>query len=231
MAGTQRLLATVMAFSLMGISAQGRSDVLGVVAQANRASLGFGAVAEGTTVYDGDRLTTGADGSLQLLVGDAMLYLADQSSAVVRSHPSGAKKEFQAELLSGAAVLSLTAKTAGEILVTSASLRPLAETRGVLRVQIVGPHELIVSAQRGSAQISYEGESEIIGEGKSYRVLLSPADDQSGNPAPKKPQKRHKAILLIALGAGAVAIATAIPLLTGGSSGGANKGVESPDRP
>jgi hypothetical protein len=60
MAGTQRLLAITMAFSLAGIPRSAKPNALGILVQADHASLGFQAASEGTTVYDGDRLTTEA---------------------------------------------------------------------------------------------------------------------------------------------------------------------------
>jgi hypothetical protein len=50
MAGTQRLLAIAMAFSLAGIPISAKPDALGIVVLADHASLGSQAASEGTTV-------------------------------------------------------------------------------------------------------------------------------------------------------------------------------------
>ena len=232
MAGTQRLLAITMAFSLTGISRSAKPDALGIVVQADHASLGSEAASEGTTVYDGDRLSTEARGSLRLLIGKAMLYVAEQSSVIVHQDANMEAKEFEAELVSGAAVLSVTAGTAGEIVASSARVRPIGETRGVVQVRLVGPHELIVFARRGPAQISYRGESETIAEGKSYRVLLNSSDDSaSGVQGAKKSGKRNKALVLIAVGAAAAAGAALLWKSMDRSASASSKGVESPDHP
>jgi hypothetical protein len=229
MAGTQRLLSITMAFSLAGIPGTARPDALGIVVKADHASLGSQAAAEGTTVYDGDRLSTEAKGSLQLLIGDAMLYVAEQSSVIVHEDARIATKEFEVELVSGAAVLSVTAGTTAEIVASSARVRPMAETRGVVQVQLVGAHELIVFARRGPAQISYRGESETIAEGKSYRVMLNPSDDgASGVQGAKRSGKSNKAFVVIAIG---VATAAGITALWKGTGRGVERGVESPDQP
>ena len=231
MAGTQRLLAITMAFFLTGIPRGAKPHALGIVVQSDHARLGSQAASEGTTVYDGDRLTTGAGGSLRLLIGEAMLYVTEQSSVIVHQDANLAAKEFEAELFSGAAVISVTAGTAGEIVASSARVRPIAETRGVVQVVLVGPHELMVFARRGPAQIRYRGESETIAEGKSYRVLLNPSDDSgSGVQGAKKTGKHSKALVLIAVG---VAAAAGITALWRGMERGAsgNTSVESPDRP
>lgn len=229
MAGTQRLLAIAMAFSLAGIPGSGKADALGIVVLADHASLGSETAIEGTTVYDGDRLSTGAGGSLRLLVGQAIVYLTDQSCVMVHKGASGAAKEFETELVSGTVVLSVTAEMDAEIVASAARVRSTAETRGVVEVRRVGPYELIVFAQRGPAQILYHGESATIAEGKSYRVLLNPDEDgASGEQGAKRPGKRGKAFALIAIGA---ATAAGIVLVWRGTNSGTGKGVESPDHP
>ena len=228
MAGTQRLLAIAMAFSLAGIPGRGKLDALGIIVQADRASLGSQAASEGTTIYDGDRLSTIAGGSLRLMIGQAMLYLGDKSSVLLHSDAGKATKQFEAELFSGAVVLSATAETLGKIVASAASVRPIAETRGVVQVRLITPHELIVFAQVGPAEICYRDECETIPEGKSYRVMLNGADDsQSGAPNAKSSGKSGTALVLIAVG-----VATAAGIIGLWRVGqGEQKGLESPDRP
>lgn len=232
MAGPQRLLAIAMTFFVAGAPGGGGASALGTVVQAEHASLGPDAAAQGTTIYDGDRLSTGDGGSLQLMVGEAMLSLAERSGVIVHGGASRAQEVLEAELVSGNVVLSTTAGSGGEIVASSAYIRPLAETRGVVQVRIVTANELIVLARRGAAEVSYRGESETIAEGKAYRVLLNPAErgaggaGNAGDDQRPTPPKR-KALILILLGAGAVAAALIIPHVMGGSG----PGVESPDRP
>ncbi|MFI5092117.1 MAG: hypothetical protein ACHQIK_01620 [Candidatus Acidiferrales bacterium] len=64
MAGTQRLLAIAMAVFLANIPARAKPDALGIIVLADRASLDSQAASEGTTVFDGDRLSTIAGGRL-----------------------------------------------------------------------------------------------------------------------------------------------------------------------
>ncbi len=229
MAGTQRLLAIAMAFFLAGIPGSGKPDALGIVVRADHASSGSLAAAEGTMIYDGDRLSTEAGGSLQLQVAEAFLYLKDQSCVTVHRGTSGAAKEFEAELVSGAVVLSAPKGMDAEIVASSARVRAAAETRGVVQVRIVGPYELLVFAERGPAAISYHGDTETIAEGKSFRVLLNPDEDgAAGEQGAKKAGKRGKMIVLIGVGA---ATAAGIAVLWRGTNSGTGKGVESPDHP
>jgi hypothetical protein len=229
MAGTQRLLAIAMAFLLGGNSGSGKADALGMVVLADHARLDSEAATEGTTIYDGDRLSTDAAGSMRFMVGEAIVYLPDQSCVTLHKGASGTPKKFEAELVSGKVVLSVAAGTGGEIVASSARIRPIAETRGVVEVGIIGPHELIVFARRGPAQISYHGETETIPEGKSYRVMLNPSDGgASEEQGPKNPRKGGKALMVIAV---AGLTAAGVALLWRGSGKGSGRGVESPDRP
>ena len=228
MTGTQRLLAIAMAFLLTSHPGSGKADALGMVVLADHARLGSGAAAEGTTIYDGDRLSTDADGSMRFMIGEAIVYLPDQSCVTLHKGTSGEAKGFEAELVSGKVVLSVTTGTAAEIVASSARIRPVSETRGVVEVGIVGPHELIVFARRGLAKISYRGESETIAEGKSYRVLLNNSDDDApADQGAKKTGKRGKALVLIVVG---VTAAAGIAALWGGGKG-SKAGIESPDHP
>ncbi|MGC0774104.1 MAG: hypothetical protein WB543_14320 [Candidatus Acidiferrum sp.] len=223
MAGTQRLLAIAMAVFLANIPARAKPDALGIIVLADRASLDSQAASEGTTVFDGDRLSTVAGGRLRLRIGEAFLDLTAESSVVVHHNTTPVARDFEAELLSGAVVLSATAGSAAEIVASSAHVRPAAATRGVVQVGIVGPRELLVFAQLGPAEISYQGESAAIAEGKSYRVLLNASEDGApGDQSAKKPQKHGKALLLIPV---VIGVATGIAVWLN------LKGEESPDRP
>jgi len=228
MAGTQRLLAITMTFFLSGVPGRGTPNAVGIIVQADHASLGSHAASEGTTIFDGDRLSTDADGSLRLVSGDAMLYLAEQSGVVVHGDASRAGKRLEVELVSGAAVLSATAATVAGIVASSARVRPVAETRGVVQVRLAAANELIVFAQQGPAEICYRGECEMIPEGKSYRVMLDPSDDvPPGATGAANSAKMGRAFVLIAVG---VAVAAGIAAgLVRGQSG--QKSVESPDKP
>jgi hypothetical protein len=225
MAGTQRLLAITMAAFLANLPGSAKPDVLGIVAQADHASLGSEAASEGTSIFDGDKLSTAAGGSMQLLVGEALLYLGDQSSIIVHDESSRATREFGAELISGTVALSATARSTGVIVASAARVRPVAQTRGVVQVRLVAPHELIVFARRGSAEICYRGECETIPDGKSYRVLLNSSDDvPTGVPGAKGSGKTGKALVLIVVSATAAGVIAAL-------WGGGHRGVESPDHP
>jgi hypothetical protein len=228
MAGSRRLVAIAMTLFLTTHAGGATPDAVGIVAQASHASLGSHDAAEGTTLYDGDRLSTDADGALRLLMGQAALHLSEKSSVILHERSRGGAKEFQAELQSGIAVLSVSAASGWEIVACSARVSPISETRGVVRVQILGARELLVYAQRGPAQVSYRGETETIPEGKAYHVLLNASDDNAaqGGSVAKAPAHPGKMLWLV-VAAGAATAAGIALAVTGSGKGG----VESPDHP
>jgi len=224
MAGTQRLLAIAMAFFSVNVPG-GKLGVVGVVVAASHATLGAQAATEGTTIYEGDRLATDAEGTLRVRVGDAVVELRNRGSAVLRDSGHGAASEFAVELAAGVATLSVSTARAGEIVAWGAHVRAVSQVRGVVRVEILGERELLVYAQRGPAQVSYRDETETIAEGKAYRVVLNPAEEGAAQDlSPRPPGKRKKALLLIAVGA-----ATAVGVALAVTSRHAN--AESPDHP
>lgn len=227
MAGTRRLLAIAMAFSVAFVTGSGKPEALGIVMQAERAMLGSVVAAEGTTIYNGDSVSTAEEGTLTLRIGQAVVQLREKSSVTLRGTAEREVKEFEAELVSGAAVLSVAPGTTGEIESSAASVRPISDTRGVVQVERIGAYELIVFAQRGAAQISYHGESETVPEGKSYRVLLNPEDGSApGDTGTRKAGHWRKPLLITAIGAGSAA-----GIALGMENRGKHKGMESPDRP
>jgi hypothetical protein len=216
-----------MAFSVAGIPGRSTPDALGIVMQADHATLGSQGVSEGTTIYDGDRLSTAAEGSLELRMGQAILYIKEQSSVIIHSDGNKEAKEIEVELVAGAVALAVPPTTRAEIVASSARVRPAAETRGIVQVRLVGPLELLVYAQRGSAEISYHGARETVPEGKSYRVLLNPLEDgAAGVAGTSRSGKRDKALLLAAVAGAAAAVIATVP-----ENKGKQKSVESPDRP
>jgi hypothetical protein len=225
MSGTQGLLAIAMSFLLAGIPGGAKTDVLGTIVVAEGASLSWGSASEGTSVYDGDRLSTETGGALQLRSGGVTLALGGASSVTVRSNANGAGKEFEAELASGTITLSAAGEAAAEIQALGAHFRRVADGRVIVQVRILGPKELLVFARRGSVQVSYREESETILEGKSCYVLLDPTDgDDSKDSSAKKAGKHGKALVLIAVAVAAGVAATSIPMAL-------RQHYESPDRP
>jgi hypothetical protein len=221
----RRALATMLVFLLAGVPLPAKSAgtpnllPLGVVTQASGAHFNAAKVSAGATIYDGDGLSTEADGALQFRAPAALLYLPGTSGVTLHRLANGA----QAQLQAGTVVFSTAKSAAMEILVQGAFVRPAADGPTIAQVTVLGPKELQISARRGALEFSYAGETEKLTEGASYRILLdqpeaAPWPQNQGGP--KKPAREgiKYRIMVIGLIIGITALALC-------------EAFESPDRP
>jgi hypothetical protein len=210
---------------------------LGVVMQARKANLGNAVATAGTSVYDGDRLSTDANGSLILRSGDSTLYLSNATQVVLR----GAGKEenaAQAEIGAGTVVFSIPPAATMLISAGGATIRPDTNAPTIGQITFIDEKSFQISARKGALKVSYYDDSEVVPEGNSYRVELYRSDDSHTATAiagkPRRSNKR-KRIALFLIAGGAVGAAVAAGVATGGpassSSSGVAKDFESPDHP
>lgn len=176
---------------------------LGVIAQAQHAHLDNATAAMGASVYAGDTFETETGGTLRLRFGSGQAYLLASSAVTVEKSSAGA-------------VIGLTRGTVGFSSPSSGQVAldtPAGMVRGAEgkaaygQVTLTNPGEEIVSAFRGDLILDNEGELHTIPEGKSYRVVIQPDQEQtSGNnpefhPAQNHHRKRRLAFYLILTGA------------------------------
>jgi len=199
---------------------------LGTVIAAEHARVGDVGVDVGTTVYGGDRLSTDPQGNVQIRAGAARLLLSSSSAAIVNDS-EGAPS---AKLVQGTATFSTGNSQAFTLYASKAIIRPQSDAPTIGQVTYVNDKELLVTARRGSMVVNVDSDSQIIEEGKSYRVLLDPEAEAQG-PAgaggqgpvshgggPLKAGKSHFLIIAIAVAGAATGF-------------GIYKALESPDRP
>jgi hypothetical protein len=207
------VVAAVVAMALVGLPVLARLDPLGIITEADGAYLSDRRVSSGTTIYDGDRLSTEPDGVLRLRSGAAMFYLPGDSQVTLRSDCS-AEKGTQMDLTAGTLVFSTARAAATEIRASKASIRPAADVPTIGQITAVAPKLLYIYARRNSLKFSYGDESEIIAEGEAYRVVLDPAGDDTaakpdGEHSGRKPSRRRRGFLFFLIGAGLIAAAAA----------------------
>lgn len=168
----RQVLALILCVSLAGLPVWGAPNrPLGVILQAERAHVSLAAATPGSTIFDGDTLSTEAQGTLRLRTGPAQLYLANGSAAAMRQNDAG----VAATLLGGTAVFSAAGSNALEIRAFEARIRPQTDAPTVGQVTLVGPKELIVTSRRGSLEITVDEETQIVPEATSYRVVMDAA--------------------------------------------------------
>jgi hypothetical protein len=223
--------AAVLAVSLVSVPVWGATTPnvtpLGTVIAAERAHVGGATADIGTTVYGGDQLSTDQQGSVQVRAGAARLLLLGSSIATVNDSEGSPS----AKLLRGAATFSTGNAHAFTLYASTAAIRPQTDSPTIGQVTYVDDKELLVTARRGGLTVTVEDETQVVEEGKSYRVLLDPTPAQepagagSGNQGPAQgsggPLKAGRSRFLI--------IATALTAI--GTGIAIYYAVESPDRP
>jgi hypothetical protein len=179
-----RILITMLAFLLAGASLAARPAgivPLGVVTQSSGGHFNASKVTSGATVYDGDLLSTEAEGALQVRSGAALLFLPGLSGITVHGILNGT----QAQLRMGTVVFSTAKAAAMEVLADEAFIRPMADGPTIAQVTVLSPKELRIVARRGALEFSYRGETEKIPEGASYGIILD-APEPAAKPFPQR---------------------------------------------
>jgi hypothetical protein len=232
MQGLRTFLAAVLAVSLAGIPAlAGPSNaVMGTVITADKARVGQGVAAVGTTLYGGDRLSTDTTGSVQIRAGAARLLLQGASVAEVND----SEGEPTAKLLLGTATFSTGNAHAFTLYASKAAIRAQSNSPTIGQVTYLNEKELIVTSKRGPLTVTVEDETQLIPEGGAYHVYLDPAaspqgpegagssgGSQGSKGAGGSPLKAGRSRFLI-FAIGLTAAATTFAVI---------KALESPDRP
>jgi len=158
-----------------------RRDPLGVVLVAQKAHGLPNPASDGSTIYDGDRLQTPGDGTLQTRLGTAQLVLRENSSVIVHAAAYG----FSAELESGTILVS-GARQNFQVLADGATVRPLNAQPASARVIKVSATELILTSLLGTLEASVGGEVKIIEARASYKMEIDPRKSEAG-PQPTTP--------------------------------------------
>jgi hypothetical protein len=174
---------------------------LGLVLQAQQASVDNAKLAVGTTVYPGDTLETDSGGTLRLKLGTNQLYLLASSAATLAQDSA----TVHAVVARGTVGFSSTGADRIELEIPEGILRAADGVPSYGQVTITSPLEVVISAFRGELVLDNEGELHTIPAGKSYRVTmdLEPAavaptaeaaaqDTQSDNAQVVQPRKRRR---------------------------------------
>jgi hypothetical protein len=165
------LLILTSAFVTMPVkAAPAGSAPLGIVMQANSAQVSSDTVTSGATVFDGDSLSTGAGGALQVRFGNSQAYLLPNSSVSVHQGAAG----FGGTLNGGTVVLSSTGADGFNLLADGATLRPAGTQPTTAQITMVNSHELNLVSQKGALEISMDGQTQTVPEGSSYRMVVEP---------------------------------------------------------
>jgi hypothetical protein len=209
-------------------------ETLGIVVASHSATLGNGMASDGATLYNGDRLVTESNGGLSLRSGDAMLYMAGSTQVTLHRTPSHnpviQKSLIRADVSAGSISFSLSPDQYFLVSAHGALIGPAAPMPTLGEITIIDRKAFEIRARRGPLKIVYRDDSEIIPEGKSYRVVLDDSPDTTTPRTPTSiktsqthPAGRRRFIFLFLIGIAAIAAV--------GTAAGYIQSVESPDCP
>ena len=226
MQGMRAMFAAAVSLSLAVGPAMGSptATALGIVLTAERAHVGDASAWVGTTVYAGDHLSTEQQGSVQVRAGAgaARLLLLSASSATI-DDKEGAPS---AKLLSGTATFSTGNAHAFTLYASTAAIRAQSDAPTIGQVTLLNAKELLVISKRGPLEVTVDGETQTVEDGRAYHVYLYPemAQGPSGaggsqgpggqGGAPRKAGKNYFMIVVIGLTAFATAFAISEALET-----------------
>jgi hypothetical protein len=227
------LAASLILYSspLHGATADTDIETLAIVVASHSATLGNGIASDGATLYNGDRLVTAPNGGLSLRSGDAMLYMAGSTQVTLHRsqsrNPTIKKSLIRANVTSGSVSFSLSPDQYFLVSAQGALIGPAAPMPTLGEITILDARSFEIHARRGPLKIVYFDDSEVIPEGKSYRVELAGPDSTTPTQPRIKtaphPAGRRRFILLFLIGTAAIAAT--------GASVGYVQSVESPDCP
>ena len=206
---TRTYISTILAAFLSSNLPGGNS--IGIVSHAERAHVGMGSASTGTTLYEGDRLTTDTGGELAVRNSSVALQLEQQTSVTLGSLAPG-EKGIAVDLASGTLIFSADEGAAVVVNADGATILAADDAATIAHVRVVNPQELRILAQRGPLEFTYRNEQQMIAEGSCYRVLLKtgegdPDDSQTVSTQGAKTNSAHKSFVFIAIVAGAAAAA------------------------
>lgn len=193
------LIATIACAPVVsyGNSSQVESRTFATVTQASAALLDHATASLGSTVYPDDTLETGSTGSLRLRFHEAQLYMLPDSMASLEKSETGL---LRARLTRGTTGFSSGIDDRVEIDAINIAIRSRTGVPAHGRVTWVNPNELAGISIHGDFDITFEGITQTIADGKSYRALISQETaklEGSETKAGRSPRKTLKLLLIV----------------------------------
>ena len=186
----RRALALLLGVSLSlcpSFCGAGSKTPLGILTQAYDAHLNEAAAFPGLSVFEGEDISTEAEGRLGVRVGRTTVVLAGSSGATLHGIDGGT----HVDLTAGTVSFSSPENGIVEIHAEEAFLRPEKNQLTQAEVTILAPGVLQIRARRGDLAFRYREEFQALPEGATYRIYLdSPAEPQGT--AISGEQKSHR---------------------------------------
>jgi hypothetical protein len=167
--------------SLPALSAPNSS--LGVVTGSDHASVAQVAAVDGTSVYDGDVVSTQPTGSMRLRMGTSQIVLAGNTSVMLHKSDAG----VYVTLVQGVVRFSMTPGSPVEVrALDSLVVRAKGENAAIGQLSLVSPKAFEIGSTKGDLAVTVGGTEHDVAESQAYRVSLEEPDGGAANPAGRR---------------------------------------------
>jgi hypothetical protein len=146
---------------------------LGILTLAYGAHLNSSNAFAGLSVFDGESLSTDAEGKLSARIGGSVITLIEQSAATLQRNGDGAHVDLEA----GSAFLWSAESNPLEAHVEGALLRAHGSQQVQAQILMFAPKTLQITTRQGSLDFSFGREFRVLPEGQTYRIYLEAEDD------------------------------------------------------
>ena len=179
---------------------------LGVITGAAQATVSHVSAIDGTSVYEGDIISTEATGTMRLRFGTAQLVLGGNTSVLLSKSDSG----VTATLLKGMVRFSTVQGSPLDIrALNSVIVRAKGDTTAIGQLSLVAPTTFEVGSTKGDLEVTVDGTDHVVAESTAYRVSLNDSNGGGGitNPAGKR------SLFWVWFPIAVTAVAVAVPLI------------------
>jgi hypothetical protein len=147
----------------------GTSAPMGVVTGAQQAQIGHVAATDGTSIYDGDTISTGPNGALRLQFGGSQMVLTGGTVVSLSKTDIG----VIATLLSGSVRFANVPGSPLEVrTLKSVVVRSKGEQSSVGQLSVTGPTSFQIGSTKGDLAVSVNGVDHVVEASTAYNVNL-----------------------------------------------------------
>ncbi|HUK30582.1 MAG TPA: hypothetical protein VLV89_05665 [Candidatus Acidoferrum sp.] len=154
----------------------GATVFVGVVTGADRAVVAKVPAVDGTSVYDGDTVSTEPAGALRLRIGNSQIALAGSTTVTLHKIETG----VYVKLLQGTVRFSSVPGSPIEIrALDSLVVRAKGDSAAIGQLSLKATNVFEVGCSKGELAVSFQGANYVVAESTAFRVIL---DEPNGVP-------------------------------------------------
>jgi hypothetical protein len=186
------------------LSAAAAHPAIGILTLATHAHLDEAAAFSGLSVFEGQRLSTEAEGRLSIRLGHSVLTLGEKTEVVLVLLAD----TLRVDMSVGSRRFSAAQNEAIEVHVEEAIVRQASTQATQASVTILAPKVLQITAERGNLDFIYQDEFRVLPEGQTYRLYLdSPSEPPDATSVGSSKSHSSKRVGYFIVGAGVAGVA------------------------